>query len=189
MYYIKLILIAKFKLKQVKSHSKSTGHIQHEAVLLGHSSQRTISADGGLSAGKFVLTEPEHVIKAETLWAFKCVKANFSFASNEEDVFKIMFPDSQIASKYAMGETKTKYVIQHGIAPYVHHILVQDLKQQPFTFKFDETTTNQVKKQYDGYVQYYSPKFDDIINHYCGSLFLGKYNKKQTIFTVFLLTY
>lgn len=127
-----------------------------------------------MSVGKYTLTESEQVAKAETIWALKCVKANFSFASNNENVFKLMFTDSKIAANYNMCETKAKYVVQFGIAPYVQNVLVTDMKNQAFTFKFDETTTNQVKKQYDGYIQYFSPKFDTIINHYCGSLFLGK---------------
>lgn len=47
------------------------------------------------------------------------------------------------------------------------------MKDNPFSFKFDETTTSQVKKQNDGYVQYYSKKYKKIVNHYAGSLFLG----------------
>lgn len=82
--------------KQVKSHTKSATHIRNESGLLGTSSQSSIAADGSLSKGKFVLTEPQQVIKAETLWALKCVKSNYSFASNDETVFKEMFPDSKV---------------------------------------------------------------------------------------------
>ena len=62
-----------------------------------------------------------------------------------------MFPDSEIAKKYEQGDTKIKYNIQFGIAPYLKEKLIYDVKNKPFTFKFDETTTRQVKKQYDGY--------------------------------------
>lgn len=50
---------------------------------------------------------------------------------------------------------------------------LMDFKGTPFSYKFDETTTSQVKKQYDGYVQYESKRFGDIVTRYCGSLFLG----------------
>ena len=43
-----------------------------------------------------------------------------------------------------------KYNIQFGIANYIKEI------REPFRFKFNETTTSQVKKQYHAYVQYYS---------------------------------
>ena len=32
-----------------------------------------------------------------------------------------MFPDSEIAKSYSQGETKLKYVIQFGIAPYINN--------------------------------------------------------------------
>ena len=62
-----------------------------------------------------------------------------------------MFPDPEIARKYKQSETKVKYSVQFGIAK-------QDFSKTPFTFKFDETTKSQIKKQYDGYIQYWCPK-------------------------------
>lgn len=125
--------------------------------------------------GKFILSSEEEILRAEILWALKSTLSNYSFRSNEDTsaIFQQMFPDSKIASSYKMSETKAKYVVEHGIKPYVLKELLNDFNGQPFTFKFDETTTSQVKKQYDGYIQYYSPKFQKIVNHYCGSLFLG----------------
>ena len=57
-----------------------------------------------------------------------------------------MFPDSKIAQSYNQHETKTKYNIQFVKAPYPKEILIKDVKGQPFSFKFEETTTSQVKK-------------------------------------------
>lgn len=37
---------------------------------------------------------------------------------------------------------------------------------------FDETTTSQVKKQYDGYIQYEPMRYKKIVRHYAGSLFV-----------------
>ena len=34
--------------------------------------------------------------------------------------------------------------------------MIRDFKLQPFSFKFEETTTSQVKRQCDGYVQFWS---------------------------------
>ena len=64
-----------------------------------------------------------------------------------------------------------KYVIQYGIAPHMLSSLKDDFQDMPFTFKFDESTTTQVKKQYDGYVQYWSKKIACVTTAYCGSLF------------------
>ena len=47
------------------------------------------------------------------------------------------------------------------------------MKNIPYSFLFDETTNSQVKKQYDGYVIYWSKRSDRIVHSYCGSLFFG----------------
>ena len=39
--------------------------------------------------------------------------------------------------------------------------------------KFDETTTIQVKKQYNAYLTFYSDESKKIKTLYCGSLFVG----------------
>ena len=56
-----------------------------------------------------------------------------------------MFPDSEIAKSHSQGETKVKYIIQFGIAPYIKQLILDDIKGKPFSFLFDETTTQQVK--------------------------------------------
>ena len=68
---------------------------------------------------------------------------------------------------------KLKYTIQFGITPHVKSKLKEDIFGSPFAFKFDETTTAQVKKQYDGYVTYHSPLQKNVITSYTGSLFVG----------------
>ena len=84
-----------------------------------------------------------------------------------------MFPDSEIAKSYSQGETKVKYVIQFGIAPYVKQLILDDIKGKPFSFLFDETTT-----QFDAYLQYWSSEnqFSSIC---AGSYFLGHRNSDQ----------
>ena len=72
-----------------------------------------------------------------------------------------------------MGETKIKYIIQFGIAPYTKSSLLKDVDGRPFVFKFDETTTSQVKKQYDGYVTSFSKTANKVTAIYAGSLFVG----------------
>ena len=73
-----------------------------------------------------------------------------------------MFPDSQIAQCYTFNETKMKYAIQFGIASYFRDLLKIDFKNIPYSFKVDETTEQQGKKQYNGYIPYWSVKFQFI---------------------------
>ena len=84
-----------------------------------------------------------------------------------------MFPNSNIACGYSQSETKAKYMIQFGIVPYVFQKLTEDIHGKPFSFQFDETSTQQVKKQYDGYISFYSSIHKKIVTEYCGSLFVS----------------
>lgn len=113
--------------------------------------------------------------RAECIYALKCVKSNFSLNSNDEnnDMFKLMFPDSEVAKLYAMHSSKCTYVLTHGIAPYLKKTISRDASKAPFTYLFDETTNAQVKKQYDGYITYFSDSFGKVITRYLGSIFSG----------------
>ena len=59
--------------------------------------------------------------------------------------FAIQFLDSNITKNYKMEETKTKYFIQFGIYPHLISVLLENMKNMPFTFRFDETTTSQIR--------------------------------------------
>ena len=64
-------------------------------------------------------------------------------------------------------------MLKYGIADFLKKDLLFDVRGVPYTFKFDETTTVQTKKQYDGHLQYWSPSKNEIVNAYCGSTFIG----------------
>lgn len=121
------------------------------------------------------LTERELVCKAEIYRALQVAHYNYSFNSTATDnqLFKLMFPNDPIAKLYTQADSKVKYNLQFGIAPYCKEALLFDIKRTPFTFKFDETTNQNVDKQYDGYLQYWSRAEGKIVNRYVGSLFLG----------------
>lgn len=53
----------------------------------------------------------------EIIWAIKSILSHYSlnFAVNIKDVFKLMFRDSSIAKKLAMGSTKLLYYITYGL--------------------------------------------------------------------------
>ena len=81
-----------------------------------------------------------------------------------------MFPDLKIAQGNKQNETKMMYVLKHGLCPYFRESLKSDLHSKVFCFKFDEMTTSQIKKQYSGFVQYWSKSQNKIAMAYCGSL-------------------
>ena len=141
---------------QVTSHSKCHKEGAEESA----SRQRsfTTSSEGcmSLSNKEIKLCKEDLVLNAEILQALHVVDCSQPFASTntDSDRFKSMFPDSIIAKSYGMAKTKVKYTIELGIAPYLKEKLINMLPGVPFTFKFDETTTCQVKKQYDAYIQF-----------------------------------
>ena len=98
---------------------------------------------------------------------------SFSSANGNSDRFKKMFLDLQIVAKYSQEETKSKFVIQFGFAPFVKDGLITDVQKTPHSFKFDKTRTSRVKKQYDRFASFFSKKLCKIVTPYCGSLFVG----------------
>ena len=166
-------------ISQVKFRPFEAKHTGRENILAGNSSQSHFTTSDGktatLSKGSVILTNDEHVLKAEIIQALKIVDGNFSFtsANGDGDRFRTMFLDSAIAKSYKQGETKVKYCLQYGIAPNLKDLIVKDLASSPFTFKFDETATSQVKKQYDAHMQFRSEKENRVITAYCGLLFVG----------------
>ena len=82
-----------------------------------------------------------------------------------------MFPNFKIAQGYSQGHTKGNYMLQYGIVPYIKELL-KGIKDVPYCFKFDETNS-QIKKQYDGYITFYSQSEKCVVTSYCGSLLLG----------------
>ncbi|CAF1251988.1 unnamed protein product, partial [Rotaria sp. Silwood1] len=62
----------------------------------------------------------DQVTRAETLWAINAARHGYSYLSCDEsgDLFKTMFPDSDIAQKFKMERTKLSYMISHGLDPF-----------------------------------------------------------------------
>ena len=98
---------------------------------------------------------------------------SFKSADDDGEKFRRMFTDSVIAQNYSQGKTKCKYIAEFGVAPYVKELLMKDMRAEQYCFHFDETTTSQVKKQYDGYIPYFSSNHQRVICSYVGSLFVG----------------
>ena len=84
-----------------------------------------------LSKGSVILTYEGYVLTAEIIQALKLVDGNFLFASaimiGDDDRFRTMFPDSEIAISYK----------RYGITPHLKDLIVKDLVNSPFTFKFE----------------------------------------------------
>ena len=79
------------------------------------------------------------------------VEANYSYSSARKQplLYKEMFPDSSIPQSFTSSASKMAYFVKYGLAEYFKEQVQLDLQGVPYTLKFDETTTYQVKKQYD----------------------------------------
>ena len=77
---------------------------------------------------------PATVLAAEILCALKVANNQFSLRSclGLSEIFKEMFPDSDIAKSSKLSKTKCGYVINYGLAPYFRDFLAKMISSSPF---------------------------------------------------------
>jgi hypothetical protein len=118
----------------------------------------------------------DQVTRAETLWAMNAARHGYSYLSCDEsgDLFKKMFPDSNIAQQFKMERVKLSYVISHGLGPFFHRDLIRDIKQcDRFVLCFDEQKNHQNSKQLDLLLKYWSVEKQCVVTRYYKSILLG----------------
>ena len=52
-------------------------------------------------------------------------------------LFRTMFPDSEIAKRYACGRTKTSAIINKALGPHYHEYVANHIKKHPFSLGTD----------------------------------------------------
>ena len=120
----------------------------------------------------------DDVLKAEILWAIKCLTSHFSCNSsnNTNKLFQAVFPDSGIAQQFGCGKTKCSYLIKYGLAPFLHQKVVDTL-QKPgclFTVCVDESFNRAVQEeQRDKLLHFWDDERKQVISRYFDSKFLG----------------
>ena len=116
-------------------------------------------------------------LKAEILWALKSTAAHFSFKSSEgtSDLFKAMFPDSDIACRFKCGETRCRYLVTFGLAPRFSEMLQANIRASSdigYVLLFDESLNKQCQmKQMDVMIRVWHDS--EIKTRYLTSEFLG----------------
>ncbi|XP_019127348.1 uncharacterized protein LOC109141461 [Larimichthys crocea] len=133
-------------------------------VLSAATKQSTISSDS-----------KNEVLKAEILWALKVMNSHYSFKSSEDTskLFGAMFPDSEIAKRFACGERKCAYMCTFGIAPHFKKLLLSEVSSQTtYVMLFDESLNHHLQsKQMDLHVRLWDGA--EVKTKYIGSEFLG----------------
>ena len=82
----------------------------------------------------------DKVIEAEVRWATFVSKHNLAFLSSDHatKLFKVMFPDSEIAKKFSCARTKTTAIVKVGLAPHFTKRVI-DSMSTPFSLLMDES--------------------------------------------------
>ncbi len=120
----------------VTSHLKGKKHME---LVAGSSSTMSVTS--------FFETQfPKTVIEAEAQWALFVAKHNLAFLTSDHatKLFKQMFPDSEIAKKFACGRTKCTAILKEALAPYYHAKAIHNMSS-PFSILIDESN-NKVDK-------------------------------------------
>ena len=94
-----------------------------------------------------------------------------------------MFSDSNIAKSFACRQTKCKYLICFGIAPYFKELLNSVISELDHVVcQFDESHNDVMKKgQMDFHVRYWDSVTNTVITRYYSSEFLGKAASKDVL--------
>ena len=73
-------------------------------------------------------------LKGEVLWTLNTAAKHQLYNSNDgiAELFKCMFPDSDVAKRFACGGDKTSYVTKFGLAGYTERDLVSKVNNGPF---------------------------------------------------------
>ncbi|XP_042581610.1 uncharacterized protein LOC109070284 [Cyprinus carpio] len=136
---------------------------------------RAISASSSSAADIRVALGGTATLHAEVLWCFHTAEKHHSLNSNENvaEVFKAMFPDSDIAKSFTCGKDRTGYIIRFGLAPHFKQELINTInKAGQFFLMFDESLNQSTKtKQLDVHIRFWED--DHVQSRYLGSQFLG----------------
>ena len=113
--------------------------------------------------------------KAEIVWSLKSVCSGFSnnSASDINQVFTAMFPDSRIAKSFQSGPYKLDYICNFGLAPFLKTILKLK-KSEHFVISYDESMNEVTQKcQMDVLIRYFDEDDKQVKLRYLDSHFLG----------------
>lgn len=105
----------------------------------------------------------------------------YSYKSCEDvgDIFKAMFPDSDIAKQFTCGERKVAYLTTFGIAPHFSSLMKAKAKKESgFVLLFDESLNREMKKcQLDMHVRFWND--NQVNSRYLISVFMSHHTAEQ----------
>ena len=125
------------------------------------------------------------VLQAEVRLALKIVMSRYSEISCNyvTELFKIMFPDSDIAKSFTCAKTKCSCMIVYGLAPYFQSCRLDDLMDSAYhVISFDECFTSVLHfGQMDFAIRFWSSSKKLVENLYLTSEFLQGAKAEQLV--------
>ena len=111
-------------------------------------------------------TEDHQIAKSELLFAgyFAEHRIPFAHADHLLALRKRAFPDSQIASKLSMKQTKISYVMQDGIAFHEKLEVANMCRRNNFSIMIDESTDISVTQVLAVVVRYFDPNKHNVVD-------------------------
>ena len=93
------------------------------------------------------MTTDNKAAAAEGTWAYHTVKHNQSFNSNDctSQLFKEIFPDSNVAKKFTSARTKITSINTGVLAPFAQQKVLSGLGTQPFSISVDASNHNALR--------------------------------------------
>lgn len=118
----------------------------------------------------------ELVMDAEILWTLKVITSHYSYRSSAHvnELFKKMFPDSEVAQAFTCGEQKCSYIACHGLRPFFLSSLRQEIGNSDYyVVLFDESLNEHCQqKQMDVHLRYWDAS-QSVTTRYFTSVFMG----------------
>ena len=117
----------------------------------------------------------DDVLRAEIYHALNLIEKHHSYSSssNASELYRLMFPDSNIAAGFQCGDRKSAYMTTFGIAPYLERLEMKALQStNHYVLLFDESLNDHLHlKQLDTHVRHWVG--DVVQTRYLTLQFLG----------------
>ena len=182
----------------VRSHSQSKGHqklVKEKEQIANffkknsknadqtaplHSEVTEVIPENQSSSSQSTIPSSFHdggKLYAEIRWCLKHVLSGYSDNSmtGSCELFRVMFPDSKIASEMELGKTKLMYIVNHGLGPYFREELKREASASEwYTVSFDESLNKTVQEcEMDLLVRYWDNQTNNVQVRFWNSMFLG----------------
>ena len=161
----------------LKTSEGATSSTSSSSILSSTSSSSTPSLSTSTSQQPLLdnVVSGDSVLNAEVYHCLNLISKHNSYNSSSDagDLYRLMFPDSQIASKFSCADKKAAYMTTFGLGPYLKRCQLDAIKRsENYVLLFDESLNhNTQSKQLDTYVRYWLG--DSVKSHYYDSNFMG----------------